>query len=841
MVVSGSMEPTIKTGSVVFTKQVPPSMVKKGDIIAFTSPSNPKDTILHRVIAIKSEKPLLFSTKGDNNNTPDAWDVMDVGVKGVYFGSIPYLGHAAAFIRKPLGFSLVIVIPALLFIIAQLLNIKKAISEEIEKGISKKLKEKDIVSKVIIFTLIINAIVALCFRQTILALYTDKVTIGGISVSIKDFVPPPIPRQISPTSETIRNTAGMVMDWEDVVDYQNMNNPVYYIYQSSRYPDFHTLAYTSAKLSNSRIPAPGTPQGIYYWHVRACDAINNCSDWSSAWKLIVDNSAPVSSLNPISPLFQNTLPLTIGYTASDNIDYVQLCYSYQSQSWTCPNNSAFKSSTGDFTFLAPDGDGLYLFESIAHDLAGNTEIKSLDVPVNPLASSYVMASIDTHSPTTTINTDSLNANKWQGQNLLNNGDFHDSLNSWSIGGDGQHLVTDVDAKKALLLKPNQHLDTVWQVISIPQNSLSQLSFSFRYFSSDFAPNNQFQAQIRAADDSPDSPVILQNVLSFGNTSLSPSYDSGWLSVLTPLYDFAGQTIKVWFGISQSDTDPSKSNWVYLNNVRLSPVEVRVGDTNPVDFIASDLASGPLITPSPSPLDVGGNQLDYSSVDNALNVEQSHNPGIIVTAPVVLDKIDFVTGKVHLFNNSSSDQLIENYYLQNSLGSTQTLPSVSVGITTAIQFDLTLSLSPTDKLSLFSDSALLDSTEFGVFSGSWYRIPRGLGTWVHSDPALSLSIVRHHVNKITLTLANIFPEFGVDPTDKLQYEILYQSSGEIKGIVGQIFKENIIEGKTDRDFFLGTCSSGNCTNDPIDVGSTIISTLTGKISGTNIIPIIVSTP
>ena len=64
VVVSGSMEPTIKTGSVVFVKSVNPTLVKKGDIIAFTSPSNPKDTILHRVNSISSTTPLLFK-KGD--------------------------------------------------------------------------------------------------------------------------------------------------------------------------------------------------------------------------------------------------------------------------------------------------------------------------------------------------------------------------------------------------------------------------------------------------------------------------------------------------------------------------------------------------------------------------------------------------------------------------------------------------------------------------------------------------------------------------------------------------------------------------------------------------------
>jgi signal peptidase len=201
VVVSGSMEPTIHTGSVAFVKPVSPSAVKKGDIIAFTSPSNSKDTILHRVDSISSTDPLLFKTKGDNNNAPDLWDVMGVGVKGVYFGAIPYLGNAAAFVRQPLGFSLIIILPAVLFIISQILNIKKTISEEIEKGVTKKLKEKSkakskeksVVNKIIIFLLLIQALVAFGFRQTILALYTDKATVTGISVSTGTWDTDPAP------------------------------------------------------------------------------------------------------------------------------------------------------------------------------------------------------------------------------------------------------------------------------------------------------------------------------------------------------------------------------------------------------------------------------------------------------------------------------------------------------------------------------------------------------------------------------------------------------------------------------------------------------------------------
>ena len=168
VVVSGSMEPSIKTGSVAFTREVDSKTIKTGDIIAFTSPNNPNDTILHRVDSISSTDPLTFKTKGDHNNDIDAWDVTDVGIKGVYIAAIPYLGSIAAFIKKPLGFVLIIGIPALLFIIFQLLNIKKAITEEVDRKVSQKIAEsknsdptKTILKSIIFFILFIS-IILLC-------------------------------------------------------------------------------------------------------------------------------------------------------------------------------------------------------------------------------------------------------------------------------------------------------------------------------------------------------------------------------------------------------------------------------------------------------------------------------------------------------------------------------------------------------------------------------------------------------------------------------------------------------------------------------------------------------
>jgi signal peptidase I len=338
VVVTGSMEPTIKTGSVAFVKEVDAKSVKVGDIIAFTSPNDPNNTILHRVNTISSTDPLLFKTKGDHNNDIDAWDVPGVGVKGVYITAIPYLGNIAAFIRTKVGFSLIIGIPALLFIIFQLFNIKKAITEEVELKVSQKLAEskktnstKTILKSIIFFVLFISGLFSLSSINLIKASFLDTVTISGISLSVKDFIPPPVPTLTSPKNGLITNTNSLIMQWSSVNDFKNMNNPVYYIYQSSFSSTFSTLAYESGHLSNSQIPAPGTPDGIYYWRVKACDAIDNCSDWSSIWHVTVDSTIPSSTItSPFNSDHDNSVNFPfifywngkVGGTASDNLSEI---------------------------------------------------------------------------------------------------------------------------------------------------------------------------------------------------------------------------------------------------------------------------------------------------------------------------------------------------------------------------------------------------------------------------------------------------------------------------------------------------------------------------------------
>lgn len=129
-VYGGSMEPAIKLGSLAVIKPVEPETVSEGDIITFAAPTENSVIITHRVTqVIDGESGLMFSTKGDANEEPDAYTVPAENVLGRVWISIPYAGYFTDFTRSRLGFGLLIGIPAAIIIGIELRNIFRSISE----------------------------------------------------------------------------------------------------------------------------------------------------------------------------------------------------------------------------------------------------------------------------------------------------------------------------------------------------------------------------------------------------------------------------------------------------------------------------------------------------------------------------------------------------------------------------------------------------------------------------------------------------------------------------------------------------------------------------------------
>lgn len=104
IVVSGSMEDAIKTGSVAYVNtKVPAKEIKIGDVIAFNIGSK---QVTHRVIEIHDDN--SFTTKGDANKVVDANRVKFANYSGKTVFSIPYIGYGLAMIQTKIGYSILI-------------------------------------------------------------------------------------------------------------------------------------------------------------------------------------------------------------------------------------------------------------------------------------------------------------------------------------------------------------------------------------------------------------------------------------------------------------------------------------------------------------------------------------------------------------------------------------------------------------------------------------------------------------------------------------------------------------------------------------------------------------
>ena len=137
IVQSGSMEPTIKTGSIVVVK--PMNDYKIGEIITFNI-KGAEYPITHRIEDIGViEGKKYYITRGDANEERDQTETRESDVFGKSLFSVSYLGYAVDFAKKPIGFILIIGIPAIIIIADEI----KKIYDEIKKKKNKIRSEDD--------------------------------------------------------------------------------------------------------------------------------------------------------------------------------------------------------------------------------------------------------------------------------------------------------------------------------------------------------------------------------------------------------------------------------------------------------------------------------------------------------------------------------------------------------------------------------------------------------------------------------------------------------------------------------------------------------------------------
>lgn len=120
-VLSGSMEPTYKVGSLVYVVDTDINELTKGDVITFRVTENVIAT--HRIVEIDegiSER--KFRTKGDANDFVDENFVEKDRIIGKPVFTIPYLGYVASFMQTISGKLIMVGVSILLIVVVVVID-----------------------------------------------------------------------------------------------------------------------------------------------------------------------------------------------------------------------------------------------------------------------------------------------------------------------------------------------------------------------------------------------------------------------------------------------------------------------------------------------------------------------------------------------------------------------------------------------------------------------------------------------------------------------------------------------------------------------------------------------
>jgi signal peptidase I len=101
VVLSGSMEPALRTGDVSVVRSIAPLDARPGNIVTFRDPDNAERLITHRVRAMRVQgDAVVFRTRGDANNVSERWRVPANGEIGRVMYRIPKLGWVLSYARS---------------------------------------------------------------------------------------------------------------------------------------------------------------------------------------------------------------------------------------------------------------------------------------------------------------------------------------------------------------------------------------------------------------------------------------------------------------------------------------------------------------------------------------------------------------------------------------------------------------------------------------------------------------------------------------------------------------------------------------------------------------------
>jgi len=132
IVKSGSMEPAIHTGDIVFTRPLiylndltPGTVItfKEGDIL-----------VTHRIVSVTGDR---IITKGDANEDADPRTRLKSDIQGIYFSRIPYLGKIQELSQSRQTWFLMVIIPTAILVTFIVIEILKEAFKKNGETISK--------------------------------------------------------------------------------------------------------------------------------------------------------------------------------------------------------------------------------------------------------------------------------------------------------------------------------------------------------------------------------------------------------------------------------------------------------------------------------------------------------------------------------------------------------------------------------------------------------------------------------------------------------------------------------------------------------------------------------
>ncbi|OGI29826.1 MAG: hypothetical protein A2288_03645 [Candidatus Moranbacteria bacterium RIFOXYA12_FULL_44_15] len=201
---------------------------------------------------------------------------------------------------------------------------------------------------------------------------------------LEDIAPPSVPILTLPSNNEYLTTHNFTFRWNASTD----DSPVTYEWEFSYLPDtnggggsFVSRSGYHANLSTS-VDSPGTPDNVYYWHVRAIDEVGNASAWSDPWKVTVDTSAPnaPTHVSPFDGINTTTANQTKINWSDVSDSSAPIFYFYQSSTSPTLNpdgafaSPAYTSGALPASEISTAGTptGTYYWHVRAADAAGNS-------------------------------------------------------------------------------------------------------------------------------------------------------------------------------------------------------------------------------------------------------------------------------------------------------------------------------------------------------------------------------------------------------------------------------------------------------------------------------------